>query len=52
MVSFAVRLHAELVEIIDKFFQQGWMIFCKIVFVILGCLEGKLMDSSETVETL
>jgi hypothetical protein len=43
---------AELVDIIDKFFQQGWMIFYKIVLVILSSLEGKLMDSSETVEIL
>lgn len=43
---------AELVEIIDKFYKYGWMIFYKMVMVILERLETKLLSSSETVEIL
>jgi hypothetical protein len=42
----------ELVDLVDKFFQQGWMIFYKLVLVILRRLEPKLLNSSETLEIL
>lgn len=42
----------EMINVLDGFFNEGWIFFYRMVIVLLQCLEKRLLEARDTIELL